>query len=152
MRRLGSTADEIRALVPEALESWAYIRENVLERGVVDQRIKDLCFRYLANDPEVTVIARFNDPERAALEWADAIAHDSDRAVGPFEPQTRHDRSRALRPPGCSMAGVSRCAPKERYCPTTGHNYWRSAAQHCHNADRQIEHRYGLGTTESSCY
>ena len=80
MRRLGSTADEIRALVPEALESWAYIRENVLERGVVDQRIKDLCFRYLANDPEVTDIARFNDPERAALEWADAIAHDSDRA------------------------------------------------------------------------
>jgi len=80
VRRLGSTADEIRALVPEALESWAYIRENVLERGVVDQRIKDLCFRYLANDPEVTDIARFNDPERAALEWADAIAHDSDRA------------------------------------------------------------------------
>ena len=80
MRRLGSTADEIRALVPDALESWDYIRENVLERGVVDQRIKDLCFRYLANDPEVTDIARFNDPERAALEWADAIAHDSDRA------------------------------------------------------------------------
>ena len=80
MRRLGSTADEIRALVPDALESWDYIRENVLERGVVDQRIKDLCFRYLANDPEVTDVARFNDPERAALEWADAIAHDSDRA------------------------------------------------------------------------
>ena len=80
MRRLGSTADEIRALVPETLESWAYIRENVLERGVVDQRIKDLCYRYLANDPEVTDVARFNDPERAALEWADAIAYDSDRA------------------------------------------------------------------------
>jgi hypothetical protein len=78
--RLGSTADEIRARVPDALASWRYIRENVLERGVVDQRIKELCFRYLANDPDVMDFARFNDPERAALEWADAIAYDSDRA------------------------------------------------------------------------
>jgi len=78
--RLGSTAEEIRALVPDALASWRYIRENVLERGVVDQRIKELCYRYLANDPEAKDFARFHDPERAALEWADAIAHDSDRA------------------------------------------------------------------------
>jgi hypothetical protein len=78
--RLGPTADDIRALVPDALASWRYIRENVLERGVVDQRIKELCYRYLADDPEVTDLARFSDPERAALEWADAIAHDSDRA------------------------------------------------------------------------
>jgi len=78
--RLGSTADEIRALVPDALASWRYIRENVLERGVVDQAIKELCYRYLANDPEAKDFARFHDPERAALEWADAIAHDSDRA------------------------------------------------------------------------
>ncbi len=80
MTRLGSTADEIRALVPDVLASWRYIRENVLERGVVDQGIKDLCYRYLANDPEAKDFARFHDPERAALEWADAIAHDSDRA------------------------------------------------------------------------
>jgi hypothetical protein len=80
VRRLGATADEIRALVPAALASWRYIRENVLERGVVDQRIKELCYRYLANDPEVMDFASFTDPERAALEWADAIAYDSDRA------------------------------------------------------------------------
>ena len=80
MPRLGSTADEIRALVPDALASWGYIRENVIERGVADQRIKELCYRYLANDPEAKDFARFHDPERAALEWADAIAHDSDRA------------------------------------------------------------------------
>ena len=80
MTRLGSTADEIRALVPDALASWRYIRENVLERGVVDEQIKELCYRYLANDPEANDFARFHDPERAALEWADAIAHDSDRA------------------------------------------------------------------------
>ncbi len=80
MRRLGATADEVRALVPDALASWRYICENVIERGVADQRIKDLCYRYLANDPEVTDFARFDDPERCALEWADAIAYDSDRA------------------------------------------------------------------------
>jgi alkylhydroperoxidase family enzyme len=80
VRRLGATADDIRALVPDALESWRYIRENVLERGIVDQRIKDLCFRYLANDPEVMDLARFGERERVALEWADAIAYDSERA------------------------------------------------------------------------
>lgn len=80
MRPLGSTADEIRALVPEALASWRYIRENVIERGIVDQRIKELCYRYLANDPEATDLTRFEGRERAALEWADAIAYDSDRA------------------------------------------------------------------------
>jgi len=79
--RLGSTPDEIRGLVPAALESWRYISENVLERGVVDQSIKELCYRYLANDPAVMDFARFDDPERAALEWADAIAYDSDRAT-----------------------------------------------------------------------
>jgi len=78
--RLGATAAEVRALVPEALASWRYIQENVIERGVADQRIKDLCYRYLASDPEVTDLARWSDPERAALEWADAIAYDSDRA------------------------------------------------------------------------
>ena len=81
MPRLGSTADEIRALVPDALASWRYIRENVIEGGLADQRIKELCYRYLANDAEVMDLARFDDPARAALEWADAIAYDSDRAT-----------------------------------------------------------------------
>ena len=80
MGRLGATAAEVHALVPEALASWRYIQENVIERGVADQRIKDLCYRYLESDPEVTDLARWSDPERAALEWADAIAYDSDRA------------------------------------------------------------------------
>ena len=80
MPRLGSTADEIRALSPDALASWRYIRENVIEGGLADQRIKELCYRYLANAAEVMDLARFDDPARAALEWADAIAYDSDRA------------------------------------------------------------------------
>ena len=80
MGHLPGSADDIRAAVPAALESWRYIRQNVLERGVVDQRIKELCFRYLAEDPDVMDFARFGERERTALEWADAIAYDSDRA------------------------------------------------------------------------
>ena len=81
MAHLHGSADDIRASVPAALESWRYIRENVLERGVVDQRLKDLCFRYLADDPKVTDLGHYSDRERTALEWADAIAYDSDRAT-----------------------------------------------------------------------
>ena len=77
MTRLGSTADEIRALVPDALASWRYIRENVLERGVVDQQIKELCYRYLANDPEAHLVLRaafglgeqFRDGGIRSLDW-----------------------------------------------------------------------------------
>ena len=81
MAHLHGSADDIRVTVPAALESWRYIRENVLERGVVDQRLKDLCFRYLADDPKVTDLGHYSDRERTALEWADAIAYDSDRAT-----------------------------------------------------------------------
>lgn len=78
--RLRGTADEIRSLVPAALESWSYIGENVLRAGVVEQSVKELCFRYLAGDPAVDDITRFGKRERAALEWTDAIAHDSESA------------------------------------------------------------------------
>jgi hypothetical protein len=80
MAHLPGSADEIRALVPAALQSWRYIRENVLEHGVVDQGVKELCYRYLAEDPAVMDFARFGERDRTALEWADAIAYDSDRA------------------------------------------------------------------------
>ncbi|HEV8537041.1 MAG TPA: hypothetical protein VGR87_15155 [Candidatus Limnocylindria bacterium] len=80
MTRIPGDADRIRALVPAALESWRYIRENVLERGVVDQGIKELCFRYLAGARDAMDLSRFGERERAALEWADAIAYDSERA------------------------------------------------------------------------
>ena len=80
MANLPGSADNIRAAVPAALESWRYIRENVLERGVIDQRLKELCYRYLAADPEVMDFGRYGERERTALEWADAIAYDSDRA------------------------------------------------------------------------
>ena len=81
MARLdGRTGDEIRALQPAAREAWAEIETNVLLSGVVDQTLKELCFRFLANDPDAREIERFAGRERAALEWTHAIAFDSDRA------------------------------------------------------------------------
>jgi alkylhydroperoxidase family enzyme len=77
---LRGTADEIRARVPAALDAYVFTRENVLRGGIVDDGVKRLCFRYLADDSEVSDFSRFDGRERAALEWAQAIAWDSDRA------------------------------------------------------------------------
>jgi len=68
------------ALHPGVAQTWGYIRENVLERGVVDQRLKELAFRYVDQDPEVMELERFEGRERLALEWAHAIVWDADRA------------------------------------------------------------------------
>ncbi len=80
MARLPGTADEIRARVPGVEETYAYARDNVLLSGVVDQSLKELCFRFLLEDPEVMDFDRFEGRERAALDWTLAIAWDSDRA------------------------------------------------------------------------
>ena len=80
MSRLPGTADEIRARVPPVLDAWTFMRENVLRAGVVDTELKELCFRFLADDPEVTDFSRLGEREQAALEWARAIAWDSDLA------------------------------------------------------------------------
>lgn len=80
MAHLPGTAEEIRARVPGVAVTYEYIRDNVLLSGVVDHSIKDLCFRYLLEDPEVTDLERFDGRERAALDWALAIAWDSDQA------------------------------------------------------------------------
>jgi alkylhydroperoxidase family enzyme len=74
------TADEIRGLVPAALEAHVFTRDQVLREGVVDRDLKDLCFRYLAEDPDTLDFARFEGRERAALDWAHAIAWDSSLA------------------------------------------------------------------------
>jgi alkylhydroperoxidase family enzyme len=76
MPQLPGSADEIRACVPAVLETHEYIRDNVLRSGVADQRVKELCFRYLADEH----VEPRDERERAALEWAHAIAWDSDRA------------------------------------------------------------------------
>ncbi len=80
MTHLPGSAEEIRARVPAVRESWRYIDAAVLRSGVVDQRIKELCFRFLAGDADAAEIERHTGRERAALDWADAIAYDSSRA------------------------------------------------------------------------
>jgi alkylhydroperoxidase family enzyme len=72
--------DAIRARLPAALDCYAHTRATVLEGGIVDRSLKQLCARYLADDPEVTTTERFDGPERAALDWTHAIAYDSDKA------------------------------------------------------------------------
>ncbi len=74
------TAAEIRALQPDALAAWDEIEANVLRRGVADQRIKELCFRYLAKEIGEADAERHTGRERAALDWTYAIAYDSDGA------------------------------------------------------------------------
>lgn len=80
MAHLPGSAEEIRARVPAVQESFAYIRENVLESGPADRALKELAFRYLAEDPETLDFDRFDGRERLSLEWAHAIAWDSDAA------------------------------------------------------------------------
>jgi len=79
-RLAGRTGDEIRAHQPAAREAWAEIEANVLRSGVADRSLKELCFRFLADDDDVRDTERFSDRERAALAWAYAIAFDSAKA------------------------------------------------------------------------
>jgi hypothetical protein len=77
MPHIAGGMDEIRARVPGVEATYAYIRDNVLTAGLVDQELKDLCFRFLAGEVDP---AAYDGRERAALDWAYAIAWDSDRS------------------------------------------------------------------------
>jgi alkylhydroperoxidase family enzyme len=79
-RLAGRTGDEMRAAQPAAREAWAEIEANVLRSGPVDQALKELCFRFLADDADASEPERFAGRERAALEWGYAIAYDSEKA------------------------------------------------------------------------
>ncbi len=79
MQRLPGTGKEIRARVPAALEAYEFARDNVLLGGVADADVKRLCYRYLA-DPDAVEFDAYGGRERAALEWARAIAWDSELA------------------------------------------------------------------------
>jgi hypothetical protein len=78
------TGDAIRGRAPHVLEVYEETRDTVLESGIVERELKQLCARYLAEDDEVVAQARdparFDERQRAALAWTDAIAWDSDRA------------------------------------------------------------------------
>jgi alkylhydroperoxidase family enzyme len=77
MAHLSGSEHDVRALVPAADEAYRYMRDNVLRSGLVDPELKELCFRYLAEDPEVADFSRFGEREQLALRWAHAIAWDS---------------------------------------------------------------------------
>ena len=76
--------DALRARAPHVLAVYLETRGTVLESGIVERELKELCARYLAEDE--SVVAHADDPayfterQRAALAWADAIAWDSERA------------------------------------------------------------------------
>ena len=78
--RLGGTEDGVRGLVPAARDVWRAIRATVLDAGVADQRLKDLAYRYLAGEVAEDDVAGLGERERATVEWARAIALESDRA------------------------------------------------------------------------
>jgi hypothetical protein len=80
MAHLSGSEHDVRALVPAADEAYRYMRDNVLRSGLVYPELKELCFRYLAEDPEFGDVARFDERERLALRWAHAIAWDSSTA------------------------------------------------------------------------
>jgi hypothetical protein len=97
--------DPIRALAPHVLEVYQETRETVLESGIVERRLKELCALHLAEreevfaqagdpgavardsvalagDPEIDAgdPSHFDERQSAALAWANAIAWDSGRA------------------------------------------------------------------------
>jgi alkylhydroperoxidase family enzyme len=101
MPHLPGSADEIRARVPGVEATYAYIRDNVLTSGIVDQELKDLCFRFVAGEIDPSA---YEGRERAALDWAYAIVWDSDRADDElWERLHAHFSEQELVELGCSI-------------------------------------------------
>jgi alkylhydroperoxidase family enzyme len=74
--RLGDTPDGVRSRRPPIAEAFADTRRDVLEGGLVDRDLKELCGRFLAGEE----VEPRDERERAALDWAHAVAWDADRA------------------------------------------------------------------------
>jgi alkylhydroperoxidase family enzyme len=68
------------ALHEGAAETWAFIEREVLDSGLVDSALKELCFAYVA-DPDAIDVGQYAGRERAALEWARAIVWDADAST-----------------------------------------------------------------------
>jgi alkylhydroperoxidase family enzyme len=81
MARLGDSPDQVRARVPAALASWEFMRDRVLHGGLVDAELKELCFRFVAQDDATMDFDRFPHREQLALRWAQAIVWDADLAT-----------------------------------------------------------------------
>ena len=77
------SADAVRVKVPEALRVHQLHRETLLDAGRVPRALKELCWRYLAEDESLMSFEtdpRLSEAERAALGWTHAIAWDADGA------------------------------------------------------------------------
>ena len=80
MARLGDTPDSVRERVPAVLASWEFMRDRVLHGGLLEPELKQLCFRFVAQDDDVMDLERFSPREQLALRWARAIVWDADLA------------------------------------------------------------------------
>src|SRR3954464_12587258 len=80
MARLGGRPDDVRARVPGGLASGECMRDRVLQDGLLEPELKQLCFRFLAQDDDVMDFSKFTTREQLALRWAQAIAWDADLA------------------------------------------------------------------------
>lgn len=78
MPRLGDTPDAVRSLRPPIAEAYGQTRADVLDGGLVEPALKRLCAGFLAD--ESVDWAALDGRERAALDWAQAIAHDAEGA------------------------------------------------------------------------
>ena len=78
MPRFGDTPDAVRGRVPDVLACWTETRDTVLRDGIVEPALKELCARFLADEPVDS--GALGARERAALDWAVAIAFDAERA------------------------------------------------------------------------
>lgn len=84
MARLDPSPVAVRARMPDVLRSYEETREAVLGDGLVEAALKQLCFRALAKDRELADLDSFDGRTRAALEWTQAIAWNSDLADDDF--------------------------------------------------------------------
>src|SRR3954454_23108376 len=73
MARVAATPDQARARVPAVLASWEFQRDRVLHGGLVEPELKQLCFRFVAQEDDVMDFERFSEREQLALRWARAI-------------------------------------------------------------------------------
>ena len=78
--------DAVLASVRAALEAHDRMWSPVVDpgSGLVDPAVKELCARFLAEDDDVVAHAddpeRYDEAQRAALEWAQAIGWNPDAA------------------------------------------------------------------------
>ena len=70
------TPEQVRARVPAVALAYEETRATVLEGGIVDRELKRLCERSLAGED----VEPRDERERAALDWAYAVAWNADEA------------------------------------------------------------------------